>query len=81
MAGYFDELTKVRKTLDSRYDDIEGGKVKLIPGDVAHARLKEGIEDLRRNSSRQRSQKCSRGSSPLPDAAYRPRSLPLGSPT
>jgi hypothetical protein len=37
MAGYFDELTKTRKTLDSRYDDIKSGKVKLIPGDEVEA--------------------------------------------
>ena len=37
MARYFDELTKTRKTLDSRYDDIKSGKVKLIPGDEVEA--------------------------------------------
>jgi hypothetical protein len=47
MAGYFDELAQVRQTLDSRYDDIKSGKVKLIPGDEAHARLMAGIESRR----------------------------------
>ena len=47
MAGYFDELAQVRKTLDSRYDDIKSGKVKLIPGDEAYARLIESIEARR----------------------------------
>jgi hypothetical protein len=40
MAGYFEELTKVRKTLDSRYDDIKSGNVKLIPGDEVEAYFK-----------------------------------------
>ena len=41
MAGYFDELAQVRETLDSRYEDIKSGKVKLIPGDEVIARLRE----------------------------------------
>ena len=44
MFGYFDELAQVRETLDSRYDDIKSGKVKLIPGEEAYARLMESIE-------------------------------------
>lgn len=47
MAGYFDEIAQVRKTLDSRYDDMKSGKVKPIPGDVAYARLMESIEARR----------------------------------
>jgi hypothetical protein len=47
MAGYFEELAQVRETLDSRYDDIKSGKVKLIPGEEAFARLMEGIEARR----------------------------------
>jgi hypothetical protein len=47
MAGYFDGLAEVGETLDSRYDDIKSGKVKLIPGDVAYARLMESIEARR----------------------------------
>jgi hypothetical protein len=43
MAGYFDELAQVRKSFDSRYDDIKSGKVKLIPGDEAYARLMESF--------------------------------------
>lgn len=37
IAGYFEELAHVRQTLDSRYDDIESGKVKLIPGEEVRA--------------------------------------------
>jgi hypothetical protein len=33
MAGYFDELAQVRQTLDTRYDDVKSGKVKLILGE------------------------------------------------
>jgi hypothetical protein len=40
MAGYFDELAQVRDTLDSRYDDIRSGKVRLIPGDEVEAYFK-----------------------------------------
>jgi predicted transcriptional regulator len=40
MAGYFDELAQVREMLDSRYDDIKSGRVKLIPGDEVIARLR-----------------------------------------
>jgi hypothetical protein len=48
MAGYFDELAQVRETLDSRYDDIKNGKVKLIPGDEAYARLMASIDARRK---------------------------------
>ena len=49
VAGYLDELVAINSMLDSRYDDIKSGKVKLIPGDEAFARLHERIEE-RRNS-------------------------------
>jgi len=41
IAGYFDELAQVRSTLDSRYDDIKSGKVKLIPGEDVEAYFRE----------------------------------------
>ena len=47
IAGYFDELAQTREMLDSRYDGIRSGKVKLIPGDVAYASLMESIESRR----------------------------------
>jgi hypothetical protein len=42
MAGYFDELAEMRQTLDTRYDDVKSGKVKLIPVEEvrAHFRVK-----------------------------------------
>jgi hypothetical protein len=51
MAGYFDELAQVRNTLDSRYDDIKSGKVRLIPGDEAFARLKAKSEARRKSQA------------------------------
>ena len=48
MTGYFEELNRVRSTIDSRYDDIKSGKVKLIPGDEARTRLMERIESRRK---------------------------------
>ena len=41
MAGYFDELTEVRGTLDRRYDDVVNGRVKLVPGAAVVARFRE----------------------------------------
>jgi hypothetical protein len=48
VAGMFDELAETRGMLDRRYDEIESGKVKLIDGEEAFARLHERI-DARRN--------------------------------
>ncbi len=48
MAGYLNELAQVRGVLDSRYDDIKTGKVKLIDGEEAFARLRQKNE-ARRN--------------------------------
>lgn len=50
VAGYVGELTQTREMLDSRYDDIKSGKVKLIPGDEAFAKLHERIDARRSNS-------------------------------
>jgi predicted transcriptional regulator len=49
VAGYLEDLAGRREMLNSRYDDITGGKVKLIDGEEAFARLHERI-DARRNS-------------------------------
>ncbi len=37
---YFDDLAQVRQTLDNRYDDIESGRVKPVPGNEVIARLR-----------------------------------------
>jgi hypothetical protein len=39
VAGYFDELADARKMLDSRYDGLKRGTVKLIDGEEAFANL------------------------------------------
>jgi len=51
MAGYFDELVRVREKLDSRYDDIRSGKVKLIPGEEVEAYFREKSAARRSQSS------------------------------
>ena len=35
-----DEVAEVRKALDIRHDDLESGRVKLIDGEEAFARLR-----------------------------------------
>ena len=50
VAGYLGELAGTRDMLNSRYDDINGGSVKLIPGDEVFARLHEKSETRRRTS-------------------------------
>ena len=35
LAGYLEEVASVRKTLDSRYDDLKSGQVKPIDGEEA----------------------------------------------
>ena len=47
VAGYVDELAGTREMLNSRYDDIKSGKVKMIPGDEAFARLRARIDERR----------------------------------
>ena len=38
MAGYLTELSQLRDTLDSRYDDIKSGRVKPIDGEEVFPR-------------------------------------------
>jgi hypothetical protein len=40
VVGLFDEFAHARQTLDRRYDDLESGRVKPIPGDEVFARLR-----------------------------------------
>jgi hypothetical protein len=47
VAGYFEELAQIRQTLDSRYDEIKSGKVKLIPGDEVRAYFEAKFASLR----------------------------------
>jgi len=48
MAAYLDELTQVRKMLDSRYDEIKSGRAQPINGEEAFDRLRRKSEDRRR---------------------------------
>jgi hypothetical protein len=47
IAGYLAELAETREMLDSRYDDLKSGRVKLIPGEEVFARLR-GKSEARR---------------------------------
>ena len=47
VAGYVSEMGETREMLNSRYDDIKSGKVKLIPGDEVFTRLREKSAALR----------------------------------
>jgi predicted transcriptional regulator len=47
VAGMVDELAETRELLDRRYDEVKSGKVKLIPGEEAFARLRERIDARR----------------------------------
>lgn len=46
MAGYLEEVASVRKTLDSRHDDLKSGRVEPIDG--------EAFKQLREKSDRRR---------------------------
>ncbi len=50
VTGYVHELAQIRETIDRRYDDIKSGKVQLIDGEEAFAKLRAKSE-ARRNSS------------------------------
>ena len=45
MAGYLTELSQLRDTLDSRYDDIKSGRVKPIDGEEVFPRLRQKKTD------------------------------------
>jgi hypothetical protein len=47
MAGYVSELAQTRTMLDNRYDDIKSGRVNLIDGEEAFARLTAKTESQR----------------------------------
>jgi predicted transcriptional regulator len=49
VAGFVDDLAGTREMLNSRYDDIKSGKVKLIPGEEIEAYFRERSADARRS--------------------------------
>jgi predicted transcriptional regulator len=44
LAAYLDELAQTRDMLNSRYDELKGGRVQPIEGEAAFARLKAKTE-------------------------------------
>jgi predicted transcriptional regulator len=51
MAGYLQELSQVRETVDRRYDDIKSGRAKAVDGEDALATLQRKSTDRRANRS------------------------------
>jgi hypothetical protein len=47
LTGYLEELALLRHTLDTRYDDLKGGRVQPIDGEEAFTRLREKSEHRR----------------------------------
>jgi predicted transcriptional regulator len=47
LAGYIEEVTSVRQTLDLRFDDLKSGRVKPIDGQEAFRKLGEKCERRR----------------------------------
>lgn len=41
ISGYFEELSRAREMLNSRYDDLKSGRIKPIPGEEVISRLRE----------------------------------------
>ncbi len=41
LAGYVPELAQAREMLDSRYDDLKGGRVKSIDGEAFFESLRQ----------------------------------------
>ena len=46
MAGYLQEVVEVRRSLDTRYDDIKSGKVKPVDGEDFFESLRRREDDL-----------------------------------
>ena len=45
LAGYLAEVSQVRNLLDSRYDDLNAGRIKPLDGDEAFERLRRSTKD------------------------------------
>jgi hypothetical protein len=41
LAGHLEEVASVRKSLDCRYGDLKGGRVKSVDGEEFFRRLRE----------------------------------------
>jgi hypothetical protein len=53
MAGYFDELARAREMLNSRDDDLKGGRVKPISRDELVVHFREKSATARRTKNDQ----------------------------
>src|SRR5665213_2869399 len=51
MAGYLAEVVQVRSTLDSRYEDIQSGRVKPIDGEAFFEGLRQREDELLKKQS------------------------------
>lgn len=51
VASFIDERAATRAMLGSRYSEIKTGRVNLIPGDEAFARLRERMDGRRHNQA------------------------------
>jgi hypothetical protein len=51
IEGYFDEIAQVREMLDSRYDDLESGRVKPIDGEEFFENLRRREDELLKKQS------------------------------
>ena len=51
LSGYLEELASLRDMLDTRYDDIESGRVKPIDGEAFFEGLRERGEKLPKHRS------------------------------
>ncbi len=52
LAGYFAELDQTRAMLDSRYDDLDSGKVELIDGEEYFEALRMREEEMKKLTPR-----------------------------
>ena len=46
LAGYLEEVTDLRQTLDRRYDDLECGRVQPVDGEAFFETLRQREEEL-----------------------------------
>lgn len=51
MTAYLGELTELRNTVNSRYDDMESGRVEAVDGESFFNALRDREEQLRKRRS------------------------------
>jgi predicted DNA-binding protein len=50
MSGYLEELAQLRGMLDSRYEELQSGRVQAIDGETAFERLRRKSQERRARS-------------------------------